>query len=60
MRGRECGDHRQGGYDASQRQHGLDAFASRHHVMRHTEADAVPEKMAHCAPRRVDRRFVTP
>ena len=45
-------------HDAAQRQHGLDAFAGRHHVVRHAEPDAVSEKMAHRPPRRVDRRLV--
>ena len=46
------------GMIAAQRQHGLDAFAGRHDVVRHAEADAVAEKMAHGPPRRVDRRLV--
>ena len=58
MIGGECGDHGQGRHDAAQRQHGLDAFAGRHHVVRHTEPDPMSEKMAHCPPRRVDRRLV--
>ena len=56
--GRERGDHGQIWQNASQRQHGLDAFAGRHDVARYTEPDAVPEQMTHCAPRRVDRCFV--
>ena len=56
--GRERRDHRQGRHDAAQRQHGLDAFAGRHHVARHAEADAMSEEMAHGPPRRVDRRLV--
>ena len=56
--GGERGDHRQGRHDAAQRQHGLDAFAGRHHVVRHTEPDAMSEEMAHRPPRRVDRRLV--
>ena len=40
-----------------QRQHGLDAFAGCHDVASHAEADGVTEKIAHRAPRRVDRRL---
>ena len=58
MRGRKRGDHRHGGQDASQRQHGLDAFAGRHDIVRHIETDGVAEEMAHRPPRRVDRRLV--
>ncbi len=51
MRGRKCGDHRHSGYDASERQRGLDAFASRHDIMRDAEADSLPEEMTHRASR---------
>ena len=46
------------GHDASERQHGLDAFAGRHDIVRHTETDGVAEEVAHRPPRRVDRRLV--
>ena len=63
MRGRERGHHRHGGHDASERQHGLDAFASRqdsrrHDHRRHAETDGVAQQMAHRPPWRVDRRLV--
>ena len=45
------------GQDAAQRQHGLDAFAGRHDVARHAEADGVAEEIAHRPSRRVDRRL---
>ena len=49
--------HGQGREDGPQRQHGFDAFARRHDVMGHTEADRVAEQMAHRPPRRGDRGF---
>ena len=55
--GRKRRGHRQGRQHAAQRQHGLDAFAGREHVVRHTEADGVAEEIAHRASRRVDRRL---
>jgi hypothetical protein len=62
--GRECGGHWQSRQRASQRQHGLDAFAGRERVPRlrggrlgNIEADRVAEKVAHRASRRVDRRL---
>ena len=48
------------GHDAAERQHGLDAFARRHHVASRTETDRVPEKMAHRPARGIDRRLVAP
>ena len=48
------------GHDASERQHGLDAFAGRHDIVRHTETDGVAQEMAHRPSRRVDRRLVPP
>ena len=58
MRGRKRRDHRHAGQKTSNRQHGFDAFAGRHHVERHTKTDAVAEEIAHRASRGGDRRLV--
>ena len=58
MRSRECCDRRHAGYDAAERQHGLDAFAGRNHVACRTEADRVPEKVTHRPAWGIDQRLV--
>src|SRR4051812_30505278 len=60
MRGRECCDHRHPGYDATERQHGLDALTRRHYLVSRTEADRVAEKVTHGPARGIDRRLVVP
>jgi len=60
MRGRKCCDHRHGGHQAAERQHGLDAFAGRHHIACRTEPDRVPEKVTHSPAWGIDRRLVAP
>src|SRR5258708_18803411 len=58
MRGRECCDHRHGGHNAAERQHSLDALASRHHVACRAETDRGPEKVTHRPAWGIDRRLV--
>ena len=58
MRGRQGRDHRHAGQKTSNREHGFDPFASRHHVERRAKKDAVAEKLAHGASRGGDRRLV--
>ena len=60
VRGRKRRRHRHGRHDASERQHGFDAFAGGHDIVRDAEADGVAEKMAHRPPRRFDRRLASP
>ena len=57
MRGRQGGHHRHFGQDATERQHGLDAFACRQNVVRYIEANGVAEEMAHRAFGRIDGRL---